>query len=141
MSGKKRIKIVLDTNIWIGFLIGKKLSSLKGSIINGEVQILFSERLSKEIATVIQYTRLKRYFTSEDFSDLMALLAEKISFIEPSSSVTDCRDPKDNFLLDLAVSAGADYLVTGDKDLLVLNPFRGVKIIKAEEMERILCEM
>ncbi len=41
----------------------------------------------------------------------------------------DCRDKKDNFLLDLSVSGHADYLVTGDDDLLTLNPFYGIQIV------------
>lgn len=50
-------------------------------------------------------------------------------FIEPELRISVCRDPKDNKFLELAVAANADCIVTGDKDLLVLNPFRGIKII------------
>ncbi len=50
-------------------------------------------------------------------------------FIEPKIEFTECRDPKDNKFLELAVAGNADCIVTGDKDLLVLNPFRDTKII------------
>ena len=50
-------------------------------------------------------------------------------FIEPVVKISECRDPKDNKFLELAVAGKADCIVTGDKDLLVLNPFRGTKII------------
>lgn len=49
--------------------------------------------------------------------------------VEIDEAITICRDPKDNKLLELAVSGNANFLVTGDKDLLVLNPFRGIEII------------
>jgi uncharacterized protein len=53
--------------------------------------------------------------------------------IEISETITVCRDPKDDKLLEFAVSGAADFLVTGDKDLLILNPFRGVEIITPRE--------
>jgi uncharacterized protein len=141
MSEQKHIKIVLDTNIWISFLIGKKLSSLVHAIAESAVEIIVSDQLKKEISKVIHYPRFKGKITEEKLARLFDIFRNDIRSINPGSSTTDCRDPKDNFLLDLAVSAGADYLVTGDKDLLTLNPFRGVKIVKAEEMERVLTDV
>jgi uncharacterized protein len=53
--------------------------------------------------------------------------------IEINDTIAACRDPKDDKLLELAVGGNADFLITGDKDLLVLNPFRAVKIITPRE--------
>jgi putative PIN family toxin of toxin-antitoxin system len=53
--------------------------------------------------------------------------------IEISETITVCRDPKDDKLLELTVCGNAGFLVTGDKDLLVLNPFRGVEILTPRE--------
>jgi putative PIN family toxin of toxin-antitoxin system len=52
-------------------------------------------------------------------------------FIKITESVTDCRDPKDNKFLELAISANASCIITGDNDLLVLHPFRGIPILNA----------
>jgi putative PIN family toxin of toxin-antitoxin system len=52
---------------------------------------------------------------------------------KPKISFTDCRDTKDNKFLELAVSANASCIITGDKDLLVLNPFRGIPILNAAD--------
>jgi predicted nucleic acid-binding protein len=49
------------------------------------------------------------------------------------SVITECRDPKDNKFLELAVDAQVDYLVSGDKDLLVLDPFRGIPVLSAQD--------
>ena len=54
-------------------------------------------------------------------------------FIEPKIEITECRDPKDNKFLELAVAGKADCIVTGDKDLLVLHPFRNIRIITPKE--------
>ena len=66
---------------------------------------------------------------------LIHLITERIEIKE---RFEDCRDPKDNFLLDLCVSGNADYLITGDDDLLALNPFRGVEIINYRNFREIL---
>ncbi len=54
-------------------------------------------------------------------------------FIELAEKITVCRDPKDNKFLELAVAGNADCIVTGDKNLLILNPFRGIKIISTSD--------
>jgi putative PIN family toxin of toxin-antitoxin system len=54
-------------------------------------------------------------------------------FIEPKTEITECRDPKDNKFLELAIAGNAECIVTGDKDLLELNPFRNIQIITPKE--------
>jgi hypothetical protein len=49
--------------------------------------------------------------------------------VELSGAVTVCRDPDDNKLLEIAIAGRADCLVTGDQDLLVLDPFHGIPIL------------
>lgn len=53
--------------------------------------------------------------------------------IEPIYTITDCRDPKDNIFLELALTCQAQYLVSGDKDLLSLHPYQGIQIITARD--------
>ena len=74
-------------------------------------------------------------------NELVSLLHLKSERIEIKEHFEDCRDPKDNFLLDLCVSGNADYLITGDDDLLALNPFHGVKIIHYQRFRKILQEI
>lgn len=78
---------------------------------------------------------MKKYFPQESVTELLELLetiAEKVE-IKPTHFIN--RDPKDNFLLDLIDFSKADYLVTGDKDLLVLNPFKSAIILTAANFE------
>jgi uncharacterized protein len=131
----KSIKVIFDTNVWISFLIGKRLSFIKNYISNGQVTIVTTEQLLKEIKEVTGRERLKKYFPQESVIDLLELLetiAEKVE-IKPTHFIN--RDPKDNFLLDLIDFSKADYLVTGDKDLLVHNPFKSAKILTPANFE------
>jgi len=58
---------------------------------------------------------------------------KRIGMVKTKEEITVCRDPKDNMILELAVAGQADYIVTGDKDLLALNPFRKIQIVTPAE--------
>jgi len=138
MSEKNVLTIVIDTNIWISFLIGKKLTSLKEAIIIGKVELCFSEELFVEFFDVVKRPNISRYFPEKAITELFALINDKIKIIKSDCVITNCRDAKDNFLLELAVSAKADYLVTSDNDLLTLNPYQGIRIVNPREFEDLL---
>ncbi len=123
------MRVVIDTNIWISFLIGQTLAGLSEAIVADRVAILFSEELFAELITVLQRPKFKKYFSGAAIEELIALLYDRVEWIDVTQHFDECRDKKDNFLLDLSVSGRADYLVTGDEDLLILNPFHGVKIV------------
>ena len=131
----KSIKGIFDTNVWISFLIGKRLSFIKNYISSGQITIVITEQLLREIKVVTSRERLKKYFPHESVNELLELLetiAEKVE-IKPTYFIN--RDPKDNFLLDLIDFSKADYLVTGDKDLLVHNPFKSATILTPANFE------
>lgn len=138
MSDQNAIKIVVDTNLWISFCIGKTLHFLKDAIIKKKVILCFSAELYDEIFDVINRPKIKPILKKENVKDFHNILEHRSNIADITFSTTECRDPKDNFILNLAVSAKADYIVTGDKDLLDLNPFHDIKIIKANELEKIL---
>lgn len=123
------LRVVIDTNIWISFLIGKQLSKLQVDLVDEKVIVLFSEALFGELLAVLQRPKFRKYFSSEIVKELTMLLLAKVEWVSISESFDDCRDLKDNFLLDLSVSGNADYLVTGDEDLLVLDPFHNTRIV------------
>ena len=93
MLKRKKPKVVIDTNIWISFLIGKKLSSLKSLRTNKKIQIIISDELIKEIKNVTNRPKLKKYFPREKVDDFINLwriisIPHSIKVIEPI-----CRDP------------------------------------------------
>ncbi len=137
----QKIRVVVDTNIWISFLIGKTIAGLSSAIINNSVQILFSEELFDELIEVLNRPKFKKYFSAEDIYELVSLINTKVEWIKIVEKFNDCRDPKDNFLLDLIVNGKADYLVTGDDDLITLNPYKNTKIFHYQEFKKILDEL
>jgi len=133
-----KIKVVFDTNVWISFLIGKRLSIVKKYISNRQIIIVTTDQLIEEIEEVTSRESMRKYFPHTEVLKLIHFLktiAEKHK-ITPLHFVN--RDPKDNFLLDLITVSKADYLITGDKDLLTLNPFEKTEILTPADFEKIL---
>ena len=77
-----------------------------------------------------------RTYIPEDREAFLEALIERSVLVEITEQVSACRDPKDDKVLELAVSGKADYIISGDKDLLVLNPFRHIAVITADEFLR-----
>lgn len=127
---KKKIRIILDTNIWISFLITKSMKGIDRLIFNDKAVLLFSDESMTEFIDVTSREKLKPYFTKDDIASLIDLIEVYGEIIEVKSKVDICRDKEDNFLLSLAKDGKADYLITGDKDLLVLENFGKTEMIK-----------
>ena len=126
---KKSNRVIIDTNLWISFLLSKKSSFLDNLFRNSEITLLFSKELLEEFVTVSTRTKFKRYFTEKDLQELITSIKAHAEFIIVSSTVNICRDPKDNFLLSLSKDGKANYLVTGDKDLLEIRNFGKTSIL------------
>ncbi len=125
----KRKRIIIDTNLWISFLITSDYSKLDSLLINQRVDLLFSKELLTEFIEVANRPKLKKYFKSSDIEDLLILLENRMELVEVRCKIKICRDPKDNFLLELAKDGKADFLITGDKDLLELKNLGKTKIM------------
>lgn len=126
---KKADKIVIDTNLWISFLITRNFRKLDKRIKTRAIRIVFSLELIEEFLTVINRPKFKKYFDKSDTEELIDLFEVYGDIFEVKSNVDLCRDKKDNFLLALAKDSQADYLITGDKDLLELKTFGATKIV------------
>jgi putative PIN family toxin of toxin-antitoxin system len=78
---------------------------------------------------VLARPKFRRYFQAEHRRRFLQELSENAELVLVTHSIQACRDPMDNMILELAVSGRADCVVTGDKDLLVLDPFQGIRIV------------
>ena len=134
----KSKKVILDTNLWISFLISKDLKFIDAFIDNGQIKLIFSEELIEEFLTVATRPKFERYFPGNDIKLLLSKFDLYGRLIKVTSEITICRDKKDNFLLCLAVDSKADFLVTGDSDLLEIRRINKTKIITFKELEEIL---
>ncbi|MFN7415507.1 MAG: putative toxin-antitoxin system toxin component, PIN family [Dolichospermum sp.] len=134
MLEKITVKIIIDTNLWISFLIGKELKELKNLLVEETIQLIISEQILEEITLVTQRPKLQKYFPSHKVHELIQLLRTIGVFINTISEVFICRDVKDNYLLGLAKDSDANFLVTGDQDLLVIGKFENTEIVTYQEL-------
>lgn len=125
---KKIDRVIIDTNLWISFLITKDLKNLDKKIKTGKIKILFSMELMEEFLSVADRPKLKKYFSKIDIAQLVDLFEVYGEIIDVKSKIELCRDTKDDFLLSLAVDSKASHLITGDKDLLALMKIGKTKI-------------
>lgn len=126
---RPKSRIIIDTNLWISFLITKDFSKLDEIILSKKTVLIFSEELLNEFLEVVSRPKLSRYFQQEYLEALLETIDEYAEFIDVITKSDICRDEKDNFLISLAIDGKADFLLTGDQDLLVLNPHGKTKII------------
>jgi putative PIN family toxin of toxin-antitoxin system len=127
---KNRVsRIIIDTNLWISFLITKNFTRLDEIIFSKKCVLIFSQELLEEFLTVAKRPKFRRFFSSSDIEEILETIQEYAEFIEVTSRTEVCKDPKDNFLLSLSMDGNADFLLTGDSDLLILTKFRKTLII------------
>ena len=99
--------------------------------------ILMSITLSEELGDVLGRPRFDRYLSRQERDEFLRALLDESELVEIVEPIRICRDPKDDKILELAVSGNAAYIVTGDADLLALNPFRAIAIISPAEFLRV----
>jgi putative PIN family toxin of toxin-antitoxin system len=128
MPKSKQLKLIIDTNLWVSFIISNKQNLLDPLLFAKEARLLFSTELIDEIHETIAKPKLRKYFGTDAFKEMFLTFEPFIDLIKVESIITICRDSKDNFLLALAKDGKADYLLTGDKDLLDLEKFGRTKI-------------
>lgn len=122
-------RVIIDTNLWISFLLTKDFTRLDTIIADKKLVLLFSQELIDEIVEVTQRIKFRKYFPLDEIESLLLKIRNRAEFIKIKSTITDCRDHKDNFLLSLSVDGKATHLITGDKDLLVLKVYGDTKIL------------
>jgi len=135
MPREHKKRVIVDTNCWISFLIGKKLSCILDLLSNERIQLVVCQELIDEIRDVTSRPKFSKYFPKKDVEsllDFMLLIGERF---EPQQQVQLCRDEADDYLLALAIDAKAQYLITGDQDLLVLKEVGTCRIITASSFE------
>ena len=131
----KSHKIIIDTNLWISFLLTKKFDFIDDILEKKNVRLVFSEELLLEFIEVAKRPKFRKFFTIDDLKNLLQIIEQYSVYTLVTSKVSICRDEKDNFLLSLAKDSNADYLITGDKDLLVLGKFEQTNILTITEFQ------
>jgi len=132
---KEECRIIIDTNLWISFLLSRKYAFIDKLLSNKKIQLVFCLELLAELMEVAARPKLRRFFTPDDKKMVFDLIERYADYVIVSSNVDLCRDDKDNFLLSLAKDSDADFLITGDKDLLVIKKFEDTMIVTIAEYQ------
>lgn len=125
---------VLDTNVLVSAFLTKQSKSRNAfdkAVESGKIVV--SKTTLDKFKEVLFRPKFNKYISAESKIEVFNDFEKLIIIVETSVSITDCRDPKDNKFLELAISANASCLITGDRDLLILNPFRGISVLSPVE--------
>lgn len=131
-------KVIIDTNLWISFLLGHQVQFVCQVLTDMRFEVYVCARLIEEIRDVANRDKIRKHLGSSDLVDLLAIINAFCQFavIESEVSPTAVRDPKDLYLLALANTVGADYIVSGDADLTNLGQYHQARIIKLADFKQ-----
>jgi putative PIN family toxin of toxin-antitoxin system len=124
------LRCVFDANVLISALLipdSTPRRALDFALRKGEMLLSFA--LLAELTEVLSRKQFRRYVDEEDVRRFLAALTREATWVEVNVKIKACRDPDDDGILELAVSGSASHVVTGDADLLVFHPFRGIQIV------------
>lgn len=128
------MRIVADTNaiisgaLWDGAPCDALLLAIRG-----DIELFTSHRVLAEARKILSDSKERFHFSQQEIDDVISGVLTFAQIIEPTEIVRICRDPKDDHVIACALASKADYIVTYDNDLLVLNEYNGIKIMKPEE--------
>ncbi len=124
------MRCVFDSNVFVSALLlpgSKPRRAVDLASRTGEILLSFA--VLAELYDVLNRKQFRGYVEEEDVRNFLAALTREAQWIEVDVKIAACRDSKDDKFLELAVSGNATHIITGDSDLLVLNPFRGIQIV------------
>ena len=127
-------RIVVDTNVFVSGLLRR--SSVPGQAAakaRHNAILLVSQATMTELADVLAGAKFDRYVSVEQRMGFIRLISKIAEFVPIVHRVRECRDPEDDKFLEVALNGRADFVLTGDADLLALNPWRGIAIMSPAE--------
>lgn len=130
------MKVILDCNIWISFLLSRQDCLLRRMLMDTRFDICICEELLAEIVNVARRDKIRKRVSEAELQQLLKIIdafCEKTTIDHIAESII--RDPKDLYLLSLAETINADYIVSGDKDLTDLNQHLRTRIIKLADFK------
>jgi uncharacterized protein len=134
---RRRQRIVVDTNVLISrLLVANSVPAEAVRVARRNGRLLVSDATMYELAEVLSRRKLDRYVTLKDRQRFLREMARIAEFVPVIQVIRECRDPKDDKFLEVALNGRADAIITGDADLLAMNPWRGMAIVTPREYLR-----
>jgi putative PIN family toxin of toxin-antitoxin system len=123
-------RVVVDSGVLVSRLLLPDSTAARAvRAVVDEARLLVSAGLLDELADVLARPRFDAYVARADRREFLLRLGQIAEIVAVTSRIRACRDPDDDKVLERAVDGAADAIVTGDRDLLVLHPFRGIPIL------------
>jgi hypothetical protein len=119
--GKREIKVVIDSNVFVNALLGGKSKEIFKQIDEGDIVLILSNDIFEEYSALIEYPKIRERVDSLLFYSLLYEVYKKARFLKPNEQFNICRDREDNKFLDVVYASKADCLITLDRDLLDLR--------------------
>lgn len=134
------MKVIIDTNLWISFLIGHQTQFVRRILTGLRFDVYVCRQLIEEIRDVASRDKISRHVNAAEVEDLLAIIQAFCQFttIDAEIAPSAVRAPKDLYLLALADTIGADYIVSGDADLTDLSQHNQTKIIKLADFKAMI---
>jgi putative PIN family toxin of toxin-antitoxin system len=127
------LRCVFDTKVVVSaLLLPDSKRRLAVDLALQRAKVLLSLPTLAELCEVLSRKHFRRYLDEEDIRSFLAALTHEAQWIDVDVRITACRDPQDDKFIELAVSGLATHVVTGDADLLALNPFQGIPILSPQ---------
>ena len=130
------MRVILDCNIWISFLLSRQDCLLKKMLMDTRFDIYICEELLSEIINVARRDKIRKRVSENELQQLLKIIDAfciKTTISQIAESII--RDPKDVYLLSLAETIDANYIVSGDKDLTELNQHLKTRIVKLADFK------
>lgn len=135
------LRCVFDTNAIVSAALLKKSAARQAlDVALAQGHLLVSLETLNKLNDVLRRPKFNKYVTEHERLQFLAALTREAALVEVTAVITQCRDPKDNKFLELAVSGEAHYIVSGDKDLLVLHPFKNIPIVNPGQLINLLSD-
>jgi putative PIN family toxin of toxin-antitoxin system len=123
-------RTVLDTGVVVSaLLLPRSVPRQAFEAAAARGKLLVSIATVAELDEVLRRPKFNKYLTEEMRLEFLAALVKEAEQVEVTEVITSCRDAKDNMILEVAVSGRASHILSGDRDLLTLHPFRGIDVV------------
>ena len=124
------LRLVVDTNVLISRLLSPRSVAARAvDLAIAEGRLLVSEATLSELARVLARPKFDRYVEIQDRQEFIRYLSTLVEVVTILQRFRACRDPKDDMFLDVAINGQASTIITGDEDLLALDPFMKIRIV------------
>jgi len=130
------LRAVFDTSVAVSAaLLPRSIPRQAFNLARERGVLLLSEDTLAELNEVLRRPGFDRYNSEDDRLDFLVAYVNEAEIVDVTKSIQECRDPRDDKFLELAVSGNAVVIISGDQDLLIMNPFRGIDITTPERFK------